>query len=43
MGTRNYTDEFKRDAVQQMRVRGYAVQEVSQRLGGEFALALQLA
>ena len=33
MGTSNYSDEFKRDAVQQVRVRGYAVREVSQRLG----------
>lgn len=33
MGTRNYSDEFKRDAVNQMRVRGYPVREVSQRLG----------
>ena len=33
MGTSNYSDEFKRDAVQQIRVRGYPVQEVSQRLG----------
>ncbi len=27
MGTSNYSDEFKRDAVQQIRVRGYPVQE----------------
>jgi transposase len=33
MGTNNYSDEFKRDAVQQIRVRGYPVREVSQRLG----------
>ena len=33
MGTSNYCDEFKRDAVQQIRVRGYPVREVSQRLG----------
>ena len=33
MGTSNYSDEFKRDAVQQIRVRGYPVREVSQRLG----------
>ena len=25
MGTSNYSDEFKRDAVQQIRVRGYPV------------------
>ena len=33
MGTSNYSDDFKRDAVQQIRVRGYPVREVSQRLG----------
>ena len=33
MGTSNYSDEFKRDAVQQIRVRGYPFREVSQRLG----------
>ena len=33
MGTSNYSDEFKRDAVQQITVRGYQVREVSQRLG----------
>ncbi len=33
MGTSNYSDEFKQDAVQQIRVRGYPVREVSQRLG----------
>ena len=33
MGTSNYSDEFKRDAVNQIRVRGYPVREVSQRLG----------
>ena len=33
MGRSNYSDEFKRDAVQQIRVRGYPVREVSQRLG----------
>ena len=33
MGTSNDSDEFKRDAVQQIRVRGYPVREVSQRLG----------
>jgi transposase len=32
MGTSNYGDKFKRDAVQQIRVRGYPVREVSQRL-----------
>jgi len=32
MGTSNYSDEFKRDAVQQIRVRGYPVREVSRRL-----------
>ena len=33
MGTGNYSDDFKRDAVHQITVRGYAVREVSQRLG----------
>lgn len=33
MGTSNYSDEFKRDAVQQITVRGYPVREVYQRLG----------
>ena len=33
MGTRNYSDEFKRDAVHQITVRGYPVREVSKRLG----------
>ena len=34
MGTSNYSDEFKRDAVHQITVRGYPVREVSRRLGG---------
>lgn len=33
MGTSNYSDDFKRDAVHQITVRGYSVREVSQRLG----------
>jgi transposase-like protein len=33
MGTSNYSDEFKRDAVRQIRVHGYPVREVSRRLG----------
>ena len=33
MGTSNYSDEFKWDAVQQITVRGYPVREVSLRLG----------
>jgi transposase len=33
MGTSNYSDEFKRDAVQQITVRGFPVREVSRRLG----------
>jgi transposase len=33
MGTSNYSDEFKRDAVHQIKVRGYPVREVSRRLG----------
>lgn len=33
MGTSHYSDEFKRDAVQQITVRGYPVREVARRLG----------
>ena len=33
MGTSNYSDEFKRDAVQQITVRGYPVREVALGLG----------
>jgi transposase len=33
MGTSNYSDEFKQDAVHQIVVRGYPVREVSRRLG----------
>jgi transposase len=33
MGTSDCSDEFKRDAVQQIRVRGYPVREISRRLG----------
>ena len=33
MGTSNYSDEFKRDAVHQITVRGYPVREVSRCLG----------
>ncbi len=33
MGTSNYSDEFKRDAMHQITVRGYPVREVSRRLG----------
>ena len=33
MGKANFTDEFKRDAVRQVTERGYAVSEISQRLG----------
>ncbi len=32
MGISNYGDEFRRDAVQQITVRGYPVPEVSRRL-----------
>jgi transposase len=32
MGTSNYSDEFKRDAVPQITARGYPVREVSRRL-----------
>ncbi len=33
MGSPRYSEEFKRDAVHQIVVRGYPVQEVSRRLG----------
>ena len=33
MGTVNFTDEFKRDAVAQITERGYPIKEVSERLG----------
>ena len=33
MGTSNYSDEFKRDAVHQITARGYPVREASRRLG----------
>ena len=33
MGTGNFSDDFKRDAVAQITERGYPVAEVSQRLG----------
>ena len=39
MGTANFTDEFKRDAVAQITERGYPIKEVSERLGGQSALA----
>ena len=34
MGTGNFSDDFKRDAVAQITERGYPVAEVSKRLGG---------
>jgi transposase len=33
MGTGNYTDQFKQDAVAQITERGYPIKEVSDRLG----------
>jgi transposase len=39
MGTSNYSDEFKRDAVHQITVRGYPVREVSRRLGAASILS----
>ena len=33
MGKSNFSDDFKRDAVRQITVRGYPVREVSERLG----------
>ena len=40
MGTGNFSDEFKRDAVAQITERGYPVSEVSKRLGVSPAFAL---
>ncbi len=42
MGTSNYSDEFKRDAVQQIRF-GDTGSGGFSTFGGEFALALQVA
>lgn len=33
MGTSDYSDAFRRDAVQHVTLRGYPVREVSRRLG----------
>lgn len=33
MGKSNYSEDFRRDAVHQITVRGYSVREVSRRLG----------
>ena len=33
MGKSNFSEDFKRDAVHQITVRGYPVREVSERLG----------
>lgn len=33
MGTGNFTDEYKRDAVARITERGYLIKEVSERLG----------
>ena len=33
MGKPNFSEDFKRDAVHHITVRGYAVREVSERLG----------
>lgn len=40
MGTGNFSDDFKRDAVAQITERGSPIREVSERLGGELTLAL---
>ena len=39
MGKPNFSEDFKRDAVHQIAVRGYAVREVSDRLGGPVAFS----
>jgi len=36
MASKQYTDEFKAEAVKQLTERGFAVVEVSRRLGGLF-------
>lgn len=41
MGSGNYWDELKRDAVQQIFIRGYPVREIARRFG-VLALALQV-
>jgi transposase-like protein len=41
MGTSNYSDDFKRDAVQQITVRGYRVREVSRDLPPGSSLSLK--
>lgn len=44
MGTSNYSEEFTRDAVRQVTVRGYPVREVSRRLGvNDVAIFIVLA
>lgn len=37
MGTSNYSDDFKRDGVHQISVRGYPIREFSRRLGDSSA------
>ncbi len=41
MGTGNFTDEFKRDAVAQITERGYPAKEVSARRQHAFALCVE--
>jgi len=38
MGTSNYSDDFKRDAVHQITVPGYPIRKVSRRLGVRHSL-----
>ena len=42
MGAGNYSDDFKRNGVHQITVRGYPVWEVSRRLGWQYAFSVQL-
>lgn len=43
MGKGNFSDEFNRDAADQITERGYLVSEVSQRIGGECSFVLCVA
>ena len=42
MGKPDFSEDFKRDAVHQIPVRGYAVREVSERLGVDLPPAKSL-
>ena len=42
MGASNYSDEFKRDVVHQIPVRGYLVREIFSAIGIQCAFPLQM-